>query len=76
MSLLYRPFWMTLLGVAAGALFGVAFGAFASVFEGGPDVLTGIRESWGWFAGVGALIAFGTSRAAIRDLRREEPPTY
>ncbi len=38
---------VVVIGAAAGALFGVAFGAFASVFDGGPTAAQGIAESWG-----------------------------
>lgn len=57
-------------GFVLGALFGVAFGAFASVFEGGPPALVGIAESWWWFAGTGAFIGLGWMRAAAYDRRR------
>ena len=38
-----------LAGAAGGALFGVAFGALASVFHGGPTLAVGVGESWAWF---------------------------
>lgn len=38
-----------------GALFGVFFGAVASVFENGPSVVVGIEQSWWWFAIAGFL---------------------
>lgn len=40
-----------------GALFGITFGAIASIFQGGPDMMRGIQESWWWFAGAGFLIS-------------------
>ena len=46
----------TLLGTVAGALFGVGFGALASVFHNGPALWTGIQESWGFFAVLGAAM--------------------
>ena len=54
-------------GALLGAVFGVAFGAFASVFEGGPTLAQGVAESWYWFSAVGAAIAFGTSLARRSD---------
>ena len=51
----------TVLGAIAGGLFGVGFGALASFFEGGPDMMTGIEESWLWFAVMGAFIGLGGS---------------
>ena len=39
----------------AGALFGVLFGALAAFFENGPSVMTGIEQSWWWFALAGLL---------------------
>lgn len=66
-----RPLLTTLLlalciGTAAGAAFGVFFGAFASVFHNGPELWTGIRESWGFFAFIGAAmgLAYGYARHA------------
>ncbi|NBC16362.1 MAG: hypothetical protein GVY18_03495 [Bacteroidetes bacterium] len=55
-------------GFVLGAAFGVAFGALASVFEGGPELWTGVRESWAWFAGMGALMGLGIAR--VRYLER------
>lgn len=55
-------------GFVLGAAFGAAFGALASVFEGGPELWTGVRESWGWFAGMGALMGLGLAR--VRYLER------
>lgn len=49
------------LGALAGAVFGIFFGAFASVFQGGPDLLVGVQESWGWFACMGACMGLGTA---------------
>lgn len=46
----------TLLGALAGALFGAAFGAFASVFYNGPELWTGVSESWGFFSALGAAM--------------------
>jgi len=40
-----------------GAAFGVFFGALASIFQGGPPPITGIKESWYWFAAAGFLKA-------------------
>ena len=42
----------------AGALFGVFFGAVASVFQGGPTALQGIEESTPWFAIFGLVAGF------------------
>ena len=47
-----------LIGAIAGALFGIGFGALASFFEGGPELLTGIKESWLWFTVMGAIFGF------------------
>jgi hypothetical protein len=48
-----------LSGVAAGgvggALFGVAFGAIASLFQGGPPAVQGMVESMPFFAVMGAI---------------------
>ncbi len=33
-----------------GAAFGVGFGTIAAFFENGPTVITGIQQSWWWFA--------------------------
>ena len=49
----------TLIGAIGGALFGVGFGALASFFEGGPELITGIQESWLWFAVMGSFIGIG-----------------
>ncbi len=46
---------LSLAGALTGAIFGTGFGALASIFEGGPDALTGIRESWWWFASFGCV---------------------
>lgn len=53
-----------------GAAFGLAFGAFASVFRGGPEALAGALESWWWFAAAGALVGFGRAQTQILDGRR------
>ena len=42
----------------AGALFGVFFGAVASVFQGGPTALQGIEESAPWFTVFGLVAGF------------------
>ena len=42
-------------GAIGGAVFGVVFGAVASIFEGGPSLLSGIQESWWWFSSLGAF---------------------
>lgn len=60
-------------GFILGALFGVAFGALASVFDGGPPAMVGIAESWWWFAGAGAFIGLGWMRAAAYDHRPSRP---
>jgi hypothetical protein len=46
-----------LMWTLGGALFGVAFGAIASIFQGGPDVMRGIQESWWWFGLAGFLMS-------------------
>ncbi len=46
-----------LMWTTGGALFGVAFGAIASIFQGGPDMMRGIQESWWWFGVAGFLIS-------------------
>ena len=48
-----------LVGAIAGALFGVGFGALASFFEGGPELIQGIEESWLWFTVMGVFIGMG-----------------
>lgn len=58
-------------GVAAGTLFGVCFGALASVFDGGPDLMVGIAESWAWFALVGGCMAAGWGLSTELDARRK-----
>jgi hypothetical protein len=63
---------IVLLGSFAGAGFGVAFGAVASIFQNGPDLAEGIRESWWWFAIAGSLIAIGWVRSRIADLSRRD----
>jgi len=40
-----------------GAIFGVIFGALASIFRGGPEMIQGIQESWWWFAAAGFMIS-------------------
>ena len=45
------------VGAVVGAVFGVGFGALASVFHDGPELWTGIRESWGFFALLGGAMA-------------------
>ena len=44
-----------LAGAAFGGAFGVFFGATASVFQGGPELFQGIRESAPWFGTLGAI---------------------
>ena len=51
----------TVLGGIGGALFGIGFGALASFFEGGPELMTGIQESWPWFTVMGCFIGIGAS---------------
>lgn len=63
-----------LVGFALGALFGAAFGAFASVFHGGPEAMQGIRESWWWFAAVGTLAGFGAAQTRVLDRQRRAAP--
>ena len=58
-----------LLGVFGGALFGVGFGALASVFHNGPDLATGVRESWAWFAVLGGLLGLSMARMSRLDTR-------
>jgi len=43
------------LGALAGALFGIFFAAFASITHNGPELITGIKETWWWFAALGAF---------------------
>lgn len=57
----------TLLGAVAGALFGAGFGAFASVFHNGPELWTGVRESWGFFAVLGAAMGLSWAWAHRRQ---------
>ena len=58
------------IGFVGGVLFGVFFGAFASVFHNGPTLLQGITESWWWFAIVGLFIGLGYARAyALHPIR-------
>ena len=46
-----------------GALFGIFFGVVASIFQGGPDIVIGIKETWWWFATAGFLMStIGASR--------------
>jgi hypothetical protein len=49
----------------AGALFGVFFGAVASIFQGGPSALQGIEESAPWFS------IFGLVAGLILSFERE-----
>ena len=64
------PFVLRVLaGAAGGALFGVAFGALASVFHGGPTLAVGVSESWAWFAVGGALVGLGAHLARRADAR-------
>jgi hypothetical protein len=51
-----------LLWTIYGALFGVAFGATAAIFENGPSVMTGIQQSWWWFAIAGFMKGVSDSR--------------
>jgi hypothetical protein len=51
-----------LLWTIYGALFGVAFGATAAFFENGPSVMTGIQQSWWWFAIAGFMKGVSDSR--------------
>lgn len=60
-------FTLTILGAAGGTLFGIGFGALASVFQGGPDMLIGMTESWWWFASMGVF--FGLALAQERKLQ-------
>lgn len=57
----------TLLGAVAGAFFGVFFGAFASVFHNGPELWTGVQESWGFFAVLGAAMGLSWAWAHRRS---------
>jgi CDP-diglyceride synthetase len=42
-------------GALGGALFGIFFAAMASLFQGGPELIDGIKETWWWFACLGAF---------------------
>jgi CDP-diglyceride synthetase len=42
-------------GALAGALFGILFAVAATFFRGGPDLTTGIMETWWWFSALGAF---------------------
>lgn len=55
------------VGTVAGAAFGVFFGALASVFHNGPELWTGVRESWGFFAVLGAAIGLAAGYTRHRD---------
>ena len=55
----------TIAGAVGGGLFGIAFGAIASFFDGGPTLLTGINESWWWFS------LFGMTAGLIVSLESE-----
>lgn len=48
--------------IGAGALFGIGFGVFfgavASLFQGGPGLLQGIKESTPWFSILGTIAGF------------------
>jgi hypothetical protein len=58
-----------LAGALAGGGYGVFFGAMSSLFEGGPSLAAGIRESWWWFA------AFGAAAGLAISFERETLPT-
>ncbi len=45
-------------GALGGALFGVFFATVASMLHGGPELIVGIKETWWWFAGLGAFAWF------------------
>lgn len=49
-----------------GAVFGICFGALAAFFENGPSVMTGIQQSWWWFAIAGFLKAALEPRPKIK----------
>jgi len=53
-----------------GAIFGVIFGALASIFQGGPDMMRGIQESWWWFAATGFMIStIGGGNSGVESSR-------
>lgn len=56
------------LGLVVGAAFGVLFGALASVFRNGPELTTGVLESWWWFSLAGAAIMAGWARSYRYDV--------
>ncbi|MEM1096491.1 MAG: hypothetical protein AAGJ10_17970 [Bacteroidota bacterium] len=62
-------FTAVVVGTVFGGLFGVFFGAAASLFHNGPETMVGITESWPWFAVVGAAMGFGAARNRISDNR-------
>jgi hypothetical protein len=56
-----------------GAIFGVGFGALASIFQGGPDMIQGIQESWWWFAAAGFMIATIGNKSRPLEATRRTP---
>jgi len=56
-----RHLFSLVLGTSAGAIFGAAFGCFASLFRGGPAALQGALESAPFFAAAFALAALTIS---------------
>jgi hypothetical protein len=56
-----------------GAIFGVGFGALASIFQGGPDMIKGIQESWWWFAAAGFMVSTIGNRSRRLEKTRQTP---
>lgn len=62
-----------LLFTTVGAIFGAIFGAIASIFQGGPQLIQGIQESWWWFAGAGFLFStIGQGRSRMNGSRNAQ----
>lgn len=47
-------------GALAGALFGVFFAVLAAFARGGPELTSGIMETWWWFSALGAFTGLFT----------------
>ena len=57
----------------SGAIFGVGFGALASIFQGGPEMMRGIQETWWWFAIAGFMISTIGSGSRRLESPRQTP---
>ena len=78
MKLKQLNFKSAIIGAIIGGLFGVFFGAFASFFSApfaiGPDMWTGVQQSWWWFAIVGFILGIASPREKSMKKSQSDRP--